>query len=102
MEIKDVDVKIGKHVISEPRVGVIMPTFNVASYISAAIDSVLSQSFKDYEIIVVNDGSPDSAELQESLRPHFDHIIFANQEHGGVASARNTGLRLARSPIIAQ
>jgi glycosyltransferase involved in cell wall biosynthesis len=102
MEIKDVHVKAGLHVIRDPRVSVIMPAFNVASYIAGAIESVLSQSFTNYEIIVINDGSPDTAELEKALLPYVDRLIYAHREHGGPAAARNAGLQLARSPIIAQ
>ena len=93
---------MGRLVANEPRVSVIMPAFNVAEYISEAIDSVLSQTLNNYEIIVINDGSPDTAELEEALGPYVDHIVYARKENGGVASARNVGLRLARAPIIAQ
>jgi glycosyltransferase involved in cell wall biosynthesis len=102
MQVNDVDVRIGKYVKSDPRVSIMMPSFNVAPYISAAIESILSQSFTDYEIIVVNDGSPDTEAFEKSLEPYFDHVVYVTQEHGGVAAARNTGLRLARAPIIAQ
>ena len=102
MEKKNVHVTTGRHVIADPRVSVIMPAYNVACYISGAIESVLVQTFTAYEIIVVNDGSPDTDALEESLRPYSDLIVYAIQEHGGVASARNTGLRLAQAPIIAQ
>ena len=74
----------------------------MAPYISEAIDSVFAQTFTNYEIIVINDGSPDTDEFEGSLRPYLDHVIYAKQVNRGVASARNVGLRLARSPMIAQ
>ena len=95
-------VNIGRQVVEAPHVSVIMPAFNVASYISGAIKSLLSQSYTGYEIIVVNDGSPDTAILEESLRPYADQIIYAVQDHAGVAAARNTALRLARASVVAQ
>ncbi len=100
--MKDVNTRIGRNVIDEPSVSVIMPAYNVASYISAAIESVLAQTFSAYEIIVINDGSPDTPALEVSLNPYIDRIIYAVQENRGVAAARNAGLRLARAPIIAQ
>ena len=102
MGIRDADVKIGRHVVADPSVSIIMPAYNVASYIAAAVESVFSQSFAAYEIIIVNDGSPDTAALEESLLPYADHLIYAVQEHCGVASARNSGLRLARASLVAQ
>src|ERR1022692_4719716 len=50
-----------------PLVSVIIPAYQVAQYIAATLDSVLAQTFKDYEIIVVNDGSPDTGELEKVL-----------------------------------
>jgi glycosyltransferase involved in cell wall biosynthesis len=49
-----------------PAVSIVMPAYRVAHYISAALDSVLAQTFSDYEIIVVNDGSPDTVELERA------------------------------------
>jgi hypothetical protein len=65
------------------------------------LDSVLAQTFKDYEIIVVNDGSPDSEELEKVLEPYRDRIVYLRQENQGVSAARNTGIRAARGEYIA-
>lgn len=87
---------------SAPTVSIIMPSYRVAEYIGAALDSVLAQTFTDYEIIVINDGSPDTDELEIVLEPYRDHIVYIKQENRGVSSARNTGVRAARGPLIAQ
>jgi glycosyltransferase involved in cell wall biosynthesis len=64
-----------------PKVSVIMPTFNTTQFIKAAIESVLAQSFQDLEIIVVNDGSPDTGDLERVLAPYMNRIIYLKQEN---------------------
>jgi len=84
-----------------PLVSVIIPAYRVAQYIAATLDSVLAQTFQDYEIIVVNDGSPDTEELEKVLAPYWDRITYLSQENQGVSGARNTGIRAARGKYIA-
>lgn len=84
-----------------PRISVIMPAYNVAPYIGAAVSSVLAQTYTDFELIVVNDGSPDTPALEEVLSPYFDRIIYLKQENRGLSGARNTGLRSARGEFVA-
>jgi len=84
-----------------PAVSVIMPTYQVAQYIGAAIDSVLDQTFTDFEIIVVNDGSPDTDELERVLEAYRERIIYIKQENRGCSGARNTAIRAARGKYIA-
>lgn len=87
--------------LATPMVSVIMPAYRVAKYIGAALDSVLAQTFTDYEIIVVNDGSPDTPELNRALAPYRDHIVYIEQENRGCSAARNTAIRVARGRYIA-
>ncbi|HWS87148.1 MAG TPA: glycosyltransferase family 2 protein [Pyrinomonadaceae bacterium] len=84
-----------------PSVSVIIPAYMVAPYIAATLDSVLAQSFKDYEVIVVNDGSPDTAELERALAPYLERITYVRQENRGAGAARNNGLRRARGRYVA-
>ncbi|MBD0325303.1 MAG: glycosyltransferase family 2 protein, partial [Pyrinomonadaceae bacterium] len=84
-----------------PAVSVVVPAYNVSQYIAEALDSVRAQTFKDYEIIVVNDGSPDTEELERVLEPYFSEIVYLKQENRGLSGARNTGIRAARAPLIA-
>jgi glycosyltransferase involved in cell wall biosynthesis len=98
----DVLVRPGAKVASQPAVSVIMPSYNVARYIGEAIESAFTQTFTNYEIVVINDGSPDTPELEKVLAPYRERIVYAKQENKGVSAARNTGLRVARAPIIAQ
>src|ERR1035438_6092024 len=76
-----------------PLLSVIIPAYRAAQYIAAALDSVLAQTFKGYEIIVVNDGSPDTEELERALEPYRDRIIYLLQENQGLSGARNNGIR---------
>jgi glycosyltransferase involved in cell wall biosynthesis len=84
-----------------PLVSVIIPAYNVSQYISEALDSILSQDFRDFEIIVVNDGSEDTEELERVLRPYQQRITYLKHENKGISSARNTALRIARGDYIA-
>lgn len=83
-----------------PRVSVIMPCYNAAATILGAIASVQAQTFDDWELIVVDDGSADdSAERVAAVRD--PRIVLARQRNGGSAAARNRGLREARGEFIA-
>ncbi len=84
-----------------PVVSIIIPAYNVANYIGEAIDSVLHQDFTSYEIIVINDGSTDTLELEQVLEPVRERIVYLNQENSGISVARNAGLRVARGEYIA-
>src|SRR5262245_30917070 len=84
-----------------PSVSVIIPAFRAAKYIGETLRSVLAQTFKDYEIIVVNDGSPDAVELESALEPFRDQIVYLVQLNFGAGAARNTGIRAARGKFLA-
>ncbi|HEY1402812.1 MAG TPA: glycosyltransferase family A protein [Pyrinomonadaceae bacterium] len=83
-----------------PAVSVIVPAYGVSQFIAATLDSVLAQTFKDYEIIVVNDGAPDTEELERVLEPYRQRITYLKQENRGLSGARNTGIRAARAPLV--
>ena len=86
---------------ASPLVSVIIPAYDVAEFIGEALDSVLAQSFTDYEIIVVNDGSPDTEGLERALAPYMSRIVYLKQDNRGVSAARNTGIKAARGTFIA-
>jgi glycosyltransferase involved in cell wall biosynthesis len=86
--------------MSRPSISVVIPLFNKERYVSAAIDSVLSQSFQDFEIVVVNDGSTDDGPRVVEQR-HDLRIRLIHQNNGGVSAARNRGIREASSDVIA-
>src|SRR5215469_10163897 len=84
-----------------PLVSVVIPAYNTANYIPATLNSVLSQTFRDFEILVVNDGSPDTPQLELAMRPFAARIRYIKQANRGPSSARNTGIREARGKYIA-
>lgn len=87
---------------NHPMVSVVMPVYNASEYVAEAVSSVLAQTFTDYELIVINDGSPDSDRLESVLKPFQDRIRYIHQDNRGVSSARNAGLNIARGAFYAQ
>lgn len=84
-----------------PAITVLMPAYNAARYIGEAIASVLQQTFTDFELLIVNDGSTDDTlEIIGTFRD--ERIVVINQPNRGVADALNTGLAQARAPYIAR
>lgn len=86
---------------TSPLISIIVPAYNVATYIGEALDSVFAQDFQNFETIVVNDGSTDTPELELALEPYRDRIIYLKQPNRGISAARNAGLRVARGELIA-
>jgi len=83
---------------SIPKVTVVIPVYNVAEYLLDALVSVLSQSYKNFEVIAVNDGSTDGSEkILEMLAAEISHLKVVNQNNFGVAEARNKGIASASS-----
>lgn len=82
-----------------PEVSVIIPTHNDGAFIEEALRSVLNQTFRDFEIIVVNDGSTDGTEKR--LEKYLDRIVYHYQECQGPSVSRNRALRAAQAPLVA-
>jgi len=82
-----------------PTVSVIIHTYNNEKFIAETVESVLSQTYKDYEIIVVDDGSVDGT--REALMPYMQKIRYHYKENGGIASAKNAGINLSQSELVA-
>ena len=85
-----------------PTVTVTIAAYNSARYITQALDSVKAQTFSDYEVIVVNDGSDDGDELEAQLASHSLRIIYISQNNRGVSAARNAAINVARGEFYAQ
>jgi GT2 family glycosyltransferase len=86
---------------SPPLASVIIPAYNAAPYIAATLDGVLKQTFSNFEVLVINDGSPDTPDLEQALAPYLPTIRYIRQENGGPSSARNTGIRAAIGKYVA-
>jgi glycosyltransferase involved in cell wall biosynthesis len=80
-------------------ISIIIPTYNCEKYIGQAVQSLLAQTYKNFEIIVVDDGSTD--ETKAILEPYMDKIRYVFQINGGESSARNRGLSMAKGNYIA-
>lgn len=84
-----------------PTVSIIIPVYNSAGFIESAIDSVLEQDFKDYEIIVVDDGSTDNINDVMSRYTNNDLVRFFHQSNKGPGGARNLGIKASKGEFIA-
>ena len=85
----------------DPLVSVVMPVFNAGRYLSVAVTSIIDQSFRDWEMICVNDGSTDgSAQLLDQFAQRDARIRVVHQANAGIVSALNHGCDLARGPLI--
>jgi glycosyltransferase involved in cell wall biosynthesis len=82
-------------------VSIIIPAFKAAEYIGETLDSVFAQTFTDYEVIVINDGSPDTEDLERVLTRYPAKLRYSKQENKGAAAARNTGIRAAAGELVA-
>ena len=83
------------------KVSVVIPAYKAAPYIRRTLDSVFAQNYPNYEVIVVNDGSPDTPEFEASIHDHFDRIVYIKQANRGPSAARNAGILRARGEFIA-
>jgi glycosyltransferase involved in cell wall biosynthesis len=85
----------------DPLVSVVIPAYNTAGLIAACVDSVLAQTLQDFEVIVVNDGSPDTALLEKNLEPYATRVRYLKQANSGPSAARNLAIRESRGRYIA-
>jgi len=84
-----------------PAVTVIVPAYNTAGHIGMALGSVFAQSYTDFEVIVINDGSPDSKQMELAIAPYLPRIIHLKQQNRGPSAARNLGIQQARGEFLA-
>ena len=86
-----------KNSIRNELVSIIIPAFNSEEYLQKCIDSVINQTYKNIEIIVVNDGSTDNTEI---IAKSFDKVVVLNKDNGGLSSARKYGVEHASGDYI--
>ena len=85
-----------------PLVSVIIPVYKVEAYLTACVESVLAQTYRNFEIILVDDGSPDNCpQMCDELAARDSRIRVIHKENGGLSSARNTGIDAARGDYLA-
>lgn len=85
----------------QPKISIIIPVYNVDIYLTRCIDSVLSQSFSNFELILINDGSTDqSGEICNKYAARDNRIIVIHNPNSGVSAARNYGIYLAKGEFI--
>ena len=85
----------------QPLVSVIIPAYQAAEHIREALDSVFAQTYPNFEVVLVNDGSPDTEALEQAIRSYGERLIYIRQENRGPSGARNTAIRTARGKYIA-
>lgn len=79
-----------------------MPVYNAGIYLTTAIDSILTQNFKEIELIIVDDGSTDgSSEVCDKYAEQDSRVIVIHQKNGGICNARNVALKVARGEYVA-
>jgi len=84
-----------------PQLSIIVPVYNKEKYIDACLESILKQTFNDFELILVNDGSTDGSALKcEHYKKTDGRIVLINQQNSGASAARNTGLKEAKGTYI--
>jgi len=87
--------------MKKPLISVVIPVYNVESYLENCINSIVQQTYSNLEIILVNDGSTDnSTKICETAASKDSRIVLINQKNQGVSSARNNGLSIARGEWI--
>lgn len=87
--------------MATPLVSVIVPAYEAAGHIATAVESVVAQTFRDYELLVVNDGSPDTPRLEAAIASQRNRLRYIVQSKRGAAAARNVGILAARGSLVA-
>lgn len=83
------------------KVSIIVPCYNQAQYLDEALQSIVDQTYTDWECIIVNDGSPDrTEEVARSWEAKDPRFVYVYQENGGVSSARNLGIQMAKAEFL--
>lgn len=83
------------------KISVIVPIYKVEKYLNQCIDSILKQTFEDFELILVDDGSPDnSGAICDEYAAIDKRVVCIHKENGGLSSARNAGIEIARGEYI--
>jgi glycosyltransferase involved in cell wall biosynthesis len=87
--------------VGQPSISVIIPAYRAASRIRETLDSVFAQTISNFEIVLVDDGSPDAEALERATQGYDERLTYIRQENQGPSGARNTAIRAARGKYIA-
>ena len=88
--------------MNKAKLSVIVPVYNVEKYIHRCIDSIISQTYADMEIILVDDGSTDkSGKICEEYKQKDNRVVVLHKENGGQSTARNVALDIAKGDYLA-
>ena len=80
-----------------PKISIIVPIYNMEQYLERCVDSILSQTYKNFEVILVNDGSTDnSGNICDDYAKKDQRIKVIHKKNGGISSARNAGIKLSK------
>jgi hypothetical protein len=90
-------------VVNSPIIAVVMSVFNGQAYLRGAVESILAQTFTDFEFVIIDDGSTDkTAEILSDYAKRDDRVRVVSHENRGRAESLNRGIELARAPLIAR
>ena len=89
--------------LKNPAISVVLPVYNAEAYVREAVESILEQSFADFELIIINDGSTDgSGSILRELAARDARIVLIERPNDGYVSALNKGIKIARADFIAR
>ncbi|MCP9380716.1 glycosyltransferase family 2 protein, partial [Lacticaseibacillus paracasei] len=84
-----------------PKISIIVPVYNVEKYLQKCVDSILAQSFRDYELILVDDGATDaSPSICDDYAEKDQRVKVIHKQNGGLSDARNAGINVASAPFL--
>lgn len=86
-----------------PALSIVLPVYNAEAFVREAVESILAQTFTDFELIAINDGSTDgSGKILQELAARDSRMVLIDRPNGGLVSALNEGIQRARAPLIAR
>ncbi len=91
----------GQNEVSVPYISIIVPCYNVQEYLQECLDSLINQTFKNFEIICINDGSHDNTlQILKDYESKDKRIVVIDKENEGLSAARNLGMKISKAPYI--
>ncbi len=85
----------------DPKISIIIPVYNVEQYLGRCMESVLNQTYKNIEVILIDDGSKDrSSSMCDEWKAKDDRVVVIHQKNAGAGAARNAGLAIANGELI--